>query len=135
MDPQPQAFELLLSVQPEDIDQLDHVNNVVYLKWVQEAAIAHWTASAPAEAQEALFWVVVRHEIDYKRPALLGDGIIARTWVGPATERTFERNTELLRARDRALLARARTQWCPMDMRTGRPTRVSDEVRAAFSTE
>jgi acyl-CoA thioester hydrolase len=126
-------YELSIAVQAEDIDQLNHVNNVVYLRWVQEAAIAHWTAAASPEAQEALFWVVVRHEIDYKRPALPGDGIIARTWVGPAGPRVFERNTEILRASDRALLARARTLWCPMDRRTGRPTTVSAEVRSAFA--
>ena len=126
-------FELSLEVQPEDIDQLQHVNNVVYLRWVQEAAIAHWTAAASPEAQATLFWVVTRHEIDYKRPAVLGDRILARTWVGPASQWSFERNTELLRASDGVLLARARTLWCPMDLRTGRPTRVDDEVRGAFS--
>jgi acyl-CoA thioester hydrolase len=131
----PAPFELALDVLPEDIDQLRHVNNVVYLRWVQDAAVAHWTAAAPAQAQEDLFWVVVRHEIDYKRPARLGDGIIARTWVGALHQRDFERHTEILRAADRALLARARTLWCPMDLRTGRPTHVSDEVRAAFSVE
>ena len=126
-------FELEFEVRPEDIDLLNHVNNVVYLKWVQEVAIAHWTRAAPAEAQAALFWVVVRHEIDYRRPALLGDHLIARTWVGPATRRQFERNTEILRAGDRTLLARARTLWCPMSTATGRPTQVSESVRAAFS--
>ena len=134
MDPHA-PFELSIQVQPGDIDQLDHVNNVVYLRWVQEAAIAHWTSAAPPEAQAALYWVVVRHEIDYRRPALAGDGIIARTWVGAAFQRDFERHTEILRARDRALLARARTLWCPMDRRTGRPASVGLEVRAAFSVD
>jgi len=132
MDPHA-PYEITIQVQPGDIDPLDHVNNVVYLRWVQEAAIAHWTAVAPAEAQAALYWVVVRHEIDYRRPALPGDEVIARTWVGAALQRDFERHTEILRARDRTLLARARTLWCPMDRRTGRPTSVSDEVRGAFS--
>ena len=128
-----QPYELLLEVLPGDIDQLNHVNTVVYLRWVQEAAVAHWTAAAPAQAQATLFWVVVRHEIDYLRPALAGDRILARTWVGPATRRSFERNTEILRAGDRALLARARTLWCPMAVATGRPATVSEEVRSAFS--
>jgi acyl-CoA thioester hydrolase len=96
--------------------------------------VAHWAAAAPAQAQEELFWVVVRHEIDYKRPALLGDGIIARTWVGAMGHRHFERHTEILRAADRVLLARARTLWCPMDQHSGRPTRVGEEVRRAFSS-
>lgn len=129
-------YELALDVQPGDIDQLNHVNNVVYLRWVQESAVAHWTEVASAQAQAELFWVVVRHEIDYRRPALLGDRIIARTWVGKAASpRAFERNTEILRERDRALLARARTLWCPMDMRTGRPAKVSEEVQLAFSAQ
>lgn len=129
-----EPFELHLQVLEADIDRLQHVNNVVYLRWVQEAAEAHWAAAASAETQRDLFWVVVRHEIDYRRPALAGDGIIARTWVGKArSPRAFERHTEILREQDRMLLARAMTLWCPMDMRTGRPTRVSDEVRAAFT--
>lgn len=128
-------YELALAVQAEDIDQLNHVNNVVYLRWVQEAAIAHWDAVASAEARAAYFWVVTRHEIDYRRPALEGDGILARTWVGAQVERAFERHTELLRAGDRALLARARTLWRPMDRATGRPAKViSEEIRNAFST-
>src|SRR5271157_948200 len=128
-------FELALAVEPADIDQLGHVNNVIYLRWVQEAAVAHWTAAAPAADQAKLLWVVVRHEIDYKQAAFLGDRIIARTWVGTASRIRFERFTELLRARDRSLLAKARTLWCPIDTRTGRPASVSPEVRACFSVQ
>jgi len=127
-------FELRITVEPADIDQLGHVNNVVYLRWVQEAAIAHWLAAAPAVDQAKLLWIVVRHEIDYKQPAFLGDEVIACTWVGTATRLTFERHTEVLRASDRSVLARARTIWCPLDIQTGKPTRVSAEVRTQFST-
>jgi acyl-CoA thioester hydrolase len=127
------AFELVIAVQPADIDQLGHVNNVIYLRWVQEAAVAHWTATAPPTDQAKLLWVVVRHEIDYQQAAFLGDRIIARTWVGSASRIRFERFTELLRASDRSVLARARTLWCPIDSRTGRPVSVSPEVRAGFS--
>ena len=105
----------------------------MYVRWVQDIAIAHWRAAAPADAQAALVWVVARHEIDYKHPALLGDTILARTWVGPATRLAFERNTEILRAADRKLLARARTIWVPLDPRTGRPCEVSAEGRERFS--
>jgi acyl-CoA thioester hydrolase len=127
------AFELRIEVAPADIDVLGHVNNIVYLRWVQDIAIAHWTTAASAADQERIFWVVVRHEIDYKQSARLGDGIVARTWVGSATRIKFERHTELLRASDGVLLAKARTLWCPMDRATGKPTSVSAEVRAAFS--
>ena len=120
-------------VRPEDIDALGHVNNVVYLRWVQDAAASHWRALAPADAQAAILWVVVRHEIDYKSAAVLGDVAVARTWVGSATGLTFERHTELVRGADRRPLARARTLWCPVDARTGRPQRVTPELRALFS--
>lgn len=128
-----ESFELRIAIEPEDIDQLGHVNNVVYLRWVQDAAVAHWRSAAPATDQAALRWVVVRHEIDYLRPAFLDDEVIVRTWVGGATRRSFERHTELLRASDGKTLARVRTVWCPIDVTTGKPTDVSPEVRARFS--
>jgi acyl-CoA thioester hydrolase len=131
--PAPERFELRIQIQPADIDQLGHVNNIVYLRWVQDAAVAHWQAAAPRADQARLLWVVVRHEIDYKRPAFLADEIVARTWVGTASRHTFERHTELLRASNQQLLVRARTLWCPIDVETGRPTDVSSEVRSRFS--
>ena len=77
--------------------------------------------------------MVLRHEIDYKHPARLGDQIMARTWVGAASRLRFERHTELLRAADRCLLARAHTLWCPIDATTRKPVSVGPEVRARFS--
>jgi acyl-CoA thioester hydrolase len=128
-----ERFELPIHIQPSDIDELGHVNNVVFLRWVQDAAVAHWRATAPAADQAVLVWVVVRHEIDYKRPAQPDDEIVAVTWVGTAKRRAFDRHTELLRASDRKLLARARTVWCPIAVATGKPTDVSAEVRRRFS--
>jgi acyl-CoA thioester hydrolase len=103
MSQAPEVFEIEIAVQPEDIDQMGHVNNVVYLRWVQEAATAHWTAAASAEDQASLVWVVVRHEIDYLRPAMPGDTVIARTWVGQASKIKFDRFVELQRASDRVV--------------------------------
>jgi len=125
-------FELELHVGPADIDELNHVSNIVYVRWVQEVAVAHWQALASADAQREIVWVVLRHEIDYKTPAVVNDEIVARTWVGKVTGITFERHTEIVR-RDDQLLARARTLWCPINSHTGRPTRVSEEIRAKFS--
>ena len=128
------AFEMTVPVLPSDIDEQNHVNNTVYLRWVQDVATAHWRALASAEAQAAIGWVVLRHEIDYKTPATLDDEIVLRTWVGKATRLTFERFTEIRRKSDRQLFSQARTLWCPIDMQNGRPMRVSAEVRAQFST-
>jgi acyl-CoA thioester hydrolase len=127
-------FELTITVQPSDIDRQDHVNNTVYVRWIQEIATAHWQAHAPPDARDAIGWVVLRHEIDYKSPAGLGDEVLLRTWVGKATRITFERFTEMRRASDNGLLSQARTIWVPINPDTGKPTRVPPEVRAHFST-
>lgn len=127
-------YEIVLDVQDGEIDPLGHVNNVVDVRWIQDVAAAHWRALASAAQQAATAWVVVRHEIDYKRPALRGDRVLARTWVGSATRAVFERHTEILRESDRGLLARARTLWCPVDPGSGRPRDVGAEVRRLFSS-
>jgi acyl-CoA thioester hydrolase len=126
-------FEMTVPVAPEDIDGQNHVNNTVYLRWVQEVATAHWRAIATAEAQETIGWVVLRHEIDYKAPAASGDEILLRTWVGKATRLTFERFTEIRRHSDGQLLSKARTLWCPINAQTSRPSRVPVEVHRQFS--
>jgi acyl-CoA thioester hydrolase len=127
------AFEMTVPVLPGDIDEQNHVNNIVYLRWVQDIAIAHWRAIANRQAQGKIGWVVLRHEIDYKMPSTLGDEIVLRTWIGKATRLTFERFTEIRRKSDGQLLSQARTLWCPVNTKTGRPVRVSAEVRAQFS--
>jgi acyl-CoA thioester hydrolase len=126
-------FEMTVSVMPGDIDGQSHVNNTVYLRWVQEVATAHWRAIASAEAQETIGWVVLRHEIDYKAPACLADEIVLRTWVGKANRLTFERFTEIRRRSDAQVLSHARTLWCPVNVQTGRPIRVPTGVREQFS--
>ncbi len=126
-------FEMSIPVLPGDIDEQNHVNNTVYLRWVQDVATAHWRAVASPKAQQTIGWVVLRHEIDYKGPAALGDEVVLRTWVGKATRLTFERFTEIRRNRDGRLLSEARTLWCPIDAQSGRPVRVSEEVRSQFS--
>jgi len=123
---------MTVSVLPGDINGQNHVNNTVYLRWVQEVATAHWQAIASSEARKGIGWVVLRHEIDYKTPACLGDEIVLRTWVGKATRITFERFTEIRRG-DGRVLSTARTLWCPINAQTGRPVRVPAEVRERFS--
>lgn len=127
-------YEMPIAVQPADIDRQNHVNNTVYVRWIQEIATAHWNATAPVPARDEIGWVVLRHEIDYKSPLCLGDQIVLRTWVGKATRVTFERFVEVLRRSDRKLMASARTLWVPINPETGKPIRVPLEVRERFST-
>ena len=123
-------FEIDIRVQPEDIDGLGHVNNVVYLRWMQDAAAAHWGARAGPELQTQVIWVVTRHEIDYKAPAFVGERLVARTWVGEPAGATWERFIEIRRAGDDKLLARGRSVYAALDPKTSRPRRIDPELRA-----
>ena len=125
---------MTVPVLPTDIDEQNHVNNIVYLRWIQDVATAHWKSLASAEAQAVIGWIVLRHEIDYRSPASLGDEILLRTWVGQASRLKFERFTEIRHKIDNRLLAEGQTLWVPIDVRTGKPTRVSAELRSQFST-
>ena len=127
-------FELTFTAGPEHIDELGHVNNAVWVQWVQQVAVAHWDSLAPAKHRELYYWVVVRHEIDYLRAAHAGDRITARTWVGDAPQGArFDRFVEFTGA-DGKICVRAKTQWAIIDKASGRPIRVPPEVVAPFLT-
>ncbi|HEY0368075.1 MAG TPA: thioesterase family protein [Chthoniobacterales bacterium] len=130
---EPIPYEIRVRVEEADIDAQGHVNNVVYLRWAQDVAVAHWRTLAPNESRDTIGWVVLRHEIDYKAAGLLNDQLRVKTWVGQRDGLAFERHTEVIRAHDEKLLARVRTLWVPIDPKTGRPKRVSAEVRELFS--
>ena len=127
-----QSFECPIVIQEEDIDGMGHVNNVVYLRWVQEVATAHWNTATEDAEKAAYAWVVQRHEIDYMRPALLGDTLVGRTRVGEVGGARFERFVEIWRISDNRLIAKARTLWVALDPRTGRPCRIQDTLRSRF---
>lgn len=126
------TFEAILTAAPEHIDELDHVNNAVWVQWIQDVAVAHWRSVAAPDHDAAYFWVVVRHEIDYLRPAFEGDRVTARTWIDPEIQGARSvRHMEFTGA-DGKLLVRARTQWAIIDKAAGRPVRVPREVVAPF---
>ena len=113
-----------------DIDEQGHVNNVAYVRWVQEVAVAHWNDAVDAETREALTWMLTRHEIDFLKQTFENDEVTAATWVGKATRVTCERFTEITRGAD--VLIRARSVWCLIG-RTGlKPARIPDKIRAIF---
>ena len=128
------SFEQTVRVGAADLDEQAHVNNVVYVRWVQDVAVAHWRALTTEAVRSEVAWVLLRHEIDYRSPARLGDDVIVRTRVGHLEGLTFERLTDIRHAAEDRLLVESRTLWCPVDPRTGRPRRVTPEVRALFST-
>ena len=126
------VFEIEFTAAPEHIDELGHVNNAVWVQWIQQLAVAHWESVSDPAHRDAYFWVVVRHEIDYLRAAYDGDRIVARTWVGEAPKGArFDRFVEFT-GRDGKTCVRARTFWAIIDRSSGRPIRVPAEVVAPF---
>ena len=121
-----------IRVKHTDIDAMDHVNNVVYLQWVQDAAAAHWQAQASAELQHQYNWVVLRHEIDYQRPAFLSDHLEARTWVQSYAGVRSVRVVQIVRVHDQQVLAEAHTTWCLVAAATGRPARINEAIIQVF---
>lgn len=113
-----------------DIDDLNHVNNIVYLRYVQEAAGRHWYTVVPEELSTKIIWVVRRHEIDYLKPAFLGDELTVKTWVDNFTGVTSDRHCEILRGNE--VLARSRTLWVSLDANSKRPKRIGEEIAGLF---
>ena len=120
-----------LVARAEHIDELGHVNNAAWVRWIQDMATAHWNAVADPAHREAYIWVVVRHEIDYLRPALEGERLIARTWAGEPKGARFDRHMEFIGAEGKARV-RSRTDWAIIDKASGRPIRIPAEVAAPF---
>ncbi len=126
---QPQSpFTTEIIVETTDIDDLGHVNNVIYLRYVQDVATAHWNQLAPQELKQQCSWVVLRHEIDYLSPALMGDVMIATTWVGKTEGVRSIRFVELKNKKTGKLIAKACTVWCMLDSITLKPKRINETI-------
>lgn len=126
---QPQSpFTTEIIVETTDIDDLGHVNNVIYLRYVQDVATAHWNQLAPQELKQQCSWVVLRHEIDYLSPALMGDVLIATTWVGKTEGVRSIRFVELKNKKTGKLIAKACTVWCMLDSITLKPKRINETI-------
>ena len=122
-----------LAIEPADIDFMGHVNNSVYLKWVQEAVIAYWRRMAPAEAVAQHLWVALKHEITYRRPAFLEDALVASVVAeGVQGARAF---FSTLITRGGEVLAEVKSSWCCLDAATLRPARLARDVVRRFLPE
>ncbi|OGR36743.1 MAG: thioesterase [Desulfovibrionales bacterium GWA2_65_9] len=131
----PRIFTRDIVVAKPDIDVQGHVNNLRYLQWMQDVAVAHSSAQGWPMARyvaEGMGWVVRSHTITYKRPAFFGEALTACTWIAGFNARSTPRRYLFWRAADKTILAEAETMWVFVSLATGRPTKVPDELRAAF---
>jgi acyl-CoA thioester hydrolase len=131
----PGVFDHHHTVEPAEIDELEHVNNLHYLAWTQAAAKAHsaavgWPFARYRELGST--WVVRSHAIEYLRPARLGDAVVVRTWVTEMGKIHSLRRYEIVRTSDAAVLATAETRWVFVTLSGQTLARVPAELRAAF---
>jgi acyl-CoA thioester hydrolase len=126
-------FEYPITILQSDIDEQGHVNNIIYLKWVQEAAIAHWISVANTQMLEDNLWVVSRHEIDYLKSAYFDSKLIAKTWVTDPQGAKSERYINIVDAETETIYAKIKTTWYLLDSKTKRPKRIDAEIVNVFS--
>mgnify|MGYP000052666068 FL=1 len=125
-------FTRIFTAQPDDIDELGHVNNAVWVQWIQDMATSHWQAVAAPEHIAAYFWVVTRHEIDYRGNVGPGQSVTANTWIESEPKGAqFDRRVDFVDAAGKVIV-RANTTWAMIDKATGRLVRVRPEVSAPF---
>lgn len=125
------VYQFKIDVTEKDVDRNGHVNNVVYIQWMQDAAIAHARASGCTKASEAVgaTWVVRTHHIEYLSPLFAGDKVTMLTWPASFQRVRSTRKYKFIRAKDGAVIARAETDWVFVNAKTGRPQSIPEEVR------
>jgi len=123
-------FRHPVAIDPADIDDMGHVNNATYLKWVQEAVIDYWRSVAPPEAVAQHLWVALKHEITYLRPTFLQDVVVAEV-IAEKVEGARAMFTTVVR-RGEEVLSEIKSSWCCLDAVTKRPARLAREVVGMF---
>jgi acyl-CoA thioester hydrolase len=130
-----EIFTQRFPVDAADIDELGHVNNIVYLRYAQEIAIAHWSVRAAPEMIANYVWVVLRHEADYRAALTLGDDVEVRTWVDDAPQgAAWARFVEIRKAGAEKPSAQIKSNWALLDAKTRRVKRVPPEIVQRFLT-
>lgn len=125
-----QAFHYPIGITPEDIDHMGHVNNSVYLKWVQDAVVRFWETVAPADAVTRHLWVALQHQITYRRPAFLDDLVVANVVADSAAGARAMFTTIIKRGEE--VIAEVQSTWCCLDAVTKRPARLARDVVGLF---
>ena len=128
-----EAFHHPIGILPGDIDHMGHVNNSVYLKWVQEAVVEFWEKVAPPEAVTRHLWIALSHEIKYRRPTFLDDLVVADVIAERIEGAKAFFTTVIMRGEE--VLAEVKSQWCCLDAVTRRSARLARDIAAKFLPE
>lgn len=129
-----EVFEKTIKVQEGDLDDLNHVNNVRYVQWMQDIAKEHWQAKTPEELVNTTVWVVLTHHITYKSAAKLNDNILIKTYIAKSKGPVSVRVVEMYNKENKQLLVKSKTEWCLLNSETFKPMRISPEIERIFIT-
>ncbi len=124
------VYKEKVKVKKEDIDELNHVNNIVYLQWINNISANHWKSLSNKQIDAKYIWVAARHEIDYVKPAFLNEGITIKTYIDTIEGVKSKRKVEIYR--DNILLAKSLTIWVLLDAKTQKVTRIPKEILNLF---
>ena len=127
-----QIFEKYITVTTNDLDSLNHVNNIKYVIWVQDIAKAHWEIASSEILKKKYFWVLIEHTIAYKIPAVLNDEINIKTFVLKSEGVTSVRQVDFINALSNQLIATSKTTWCLLDALKKKPQRIPSEIIKIF---
>ena len=122
-----------ITVSKNDLDDLNHVNNVIYIHWVQEIAKKHWKSLVSNEIIKNYFWILLEHQIKYLFPAFLNDKIRLKTYIEKTDGVKSNRIVEIYNKDTKKLLVTSKTIWCLINANTGKPNRITEEIKKAFS--
>ena len=126
------TLEQEITVSVDDLDELNHVNNVVYVDWVQDIAKNHWNSLVSNEIIKNYYWVLLEHQIKYLSPAFLNDRIRLKTYIEKTEGVKSNRVVEIYNLNSNKLLVNSITTWCLVNAKTNKPNRITDEIRQAF---
>lgn len=127
-----EPYTISIIVTQQDLDDLNHVNNVIYVKWMQDIAKEHWQSKAPEKIIKSTAWVVLSHNIKYKGAATLGDTILLKTYIIKSKGAVCVRVVEMHNKDTDQLLIHSETEWCLLNSSNMRPIRISKEIENVF---
>jgi len=127
------SYQFSFPVEKKHLDALKHVNNVVYVQWINDISEKHWNSITTPELEKKYFWVVIRHEVDYLNQAVFGDTITIFTWVGETHGVKSVRHVQIQKGNE--ILVKAQTTWCLIDAKVLKPTRIKEDILQVLSAQ
>ena len=126
------TLEKEITVSKNDLDDLNHVNNIIYIRWIQEIAKFHWESLVSNDIRNNYYWVLLEHQIKYLHPAFLGDKIKIKTYIEKTGGIKSNRIVEIYNTDTNILIVKSKTIWCLINAKSNKPSRITDEIRQAF---